>query len=277
MPTAPQDVLSLLDALSQKTNQSMDYGGFGLMAMAMESFVETHKFPPVSHRYLYENLYRACHTAKETGKSSLRISLARLDAIARFLGHQSFQGFVQSLNPPDPEPIHPDAQAYSAYLGLWYSVVRSHSEHGKKEIFISPVLIEMKEENLWMTLRGPSRNFSGAAFLDNRCLCATLTSASGKHIHLIFQVGTILEPKILTGVFVGVASAGNPVAGREILVRVASGKQMEDLGNYAIPLDNLEGLPLEVHPIIGKYFDSFEENIIKIPFPSTYTIKDLER
>jgi hypothetical protein len=93
-------VKKLLEALAEKTGQSMDYQGFWKMSDALENFALEKKMIHISQGYLADtnrNINKKIKNNKETS----RISRSHLDTIACYLGYKSFEQFSmeqQSFN-----------------------------------------------------------------------------------------------------------------------------------------------------------------------------------
>ena len=75
---------------------------------------------------------------------------------------------------------------------------------------------------------------------------------------------------MLQGVFCGISSAGDPISGREILLR-EDHLDYEEMQWEQVRLDNPQ-----TAPCIREYFKSSHQNCIKIRGVSTFTLDDLE-
>lgn len=276
---APNHVLALLKDLGKKTKQSLDYSGFWQIETALQDFRDQEGGELVSQRYLYDNAYRAVTKALKTGKENIRLSKAKLDTIARYLGYDTFLDYVASLDSAKISQTGPsqvvDQNTWTRYLGFWYSIVKDHTQEA--DLLISPVQIMIRQDKPMMTMRGPTRVYDGELFIVNGCLCALLDSDFDKHINLIFRVGSFMKPEVLEGVFSSVASSGHPLAGREVLVRVPNANHMDELVNEKMELEEINKLPAGIPDVVLKYFQQYEDNILKIPFPNSFGPRDLDR
>ncbi|MEL6699808.1 MAG: hypothetical protein AAFP89_26470 [Bacteroidota bacterium] len=132
----------------------------------------------------------------------------------------------------------------------------------------SPVSIDLYSGSLRVRLKGPHRILEGEGKLKNGCLYTTL-NASDKVIHMVFKLGKARNPNVLQGVFSGISTSGDPIAGREVWVKAAQENEnrifnLENKGDKA-------ALPQEVY----RYFNDFGQNYIHIKRPSSFELDDL--
>lgn len=253
------EVQRLIKQLATTTGQSLDFSGFGIMGDKIEANTG-HRVP---QRYLYERTWRHTKAILEAGESQVNLSLNKLDAIAQFLEFENFADFTQ-------RPGHSTPGELSVCLGNWYSFVRCNS--GKNHLLISPVKFVIEEQVVKMMLRGPDRNFTGSVSLKAGCICCTLSSPD-KYLSMYFKIGHAKSPEVLQGTFAGISSAGEPIAGREVLIRSAI-SEWNQMKNWRIPLgQHTSDFPLA--PEIIQYFHQFEGNYLKIRRPGSFKLEDL--
>ena len=123
-------------------------------------------------------------------------------------------------------------------------------------------------------MKGPNRTFTGNLKYEGNCLCCHLVSQQDKDLHLVFYAGLEQNPRVIQGVFSGISSAGDPIAGREVLVR--QDEKFNMLQNFRRPIQEmLESKSAEAQ-IIAMYFKNPEHNILKAGKASTFSIGDLK-
>lgn len=250
-------VKKMLQDLSKQTAEPLDHAGFGFMS---EIINESAGIDFISQKYLYESLFKKVEKLQDCEDASLRLSLCKLDGIARYLGYGNFTALEKEYL----QPTHPGLRAC---LGSWTCYVRRSTP--KPVILVSPVSITESGQEVSLTLSGPSREYSGNIFHKQGCLFANFSSEDGKFFQHIYKLGSCLEPRVLQGVFAGVSSAFDPIAGRVVLVRNTSG---QPLGNDQFVLDDkTEGLP----PQVRTYFMEYCNNNLKINPTITFDYDDL--
>jgi hypothetical protein len=197
-------ILRLLEELAERHAQSLDRYGFRVMSEAIDDKSD------ISARYL-DDLYRNMRKKGQDGKLYARPSGHLLDIIAKHLGFVSFKKFSDFHEKPVSNVL-------LACTGNWWSYVRSGST---KDILKAPVKIfsDSSRQSMRLELRGSERIFSGKIEERGGCLSGFLESGTNKRIGLVFKLGETLRIELLQGVFCGTSSSGNPIAGKEILVR----------------------------------------------------------
>ena len=248
------DILRLVKALVAEKRKSLTHWD---MVPMYEELKKTQQALARSHE---DYLYKLYLNVKDAGKRDM-ISLkdGYIDALARLLKFDSYEAFLSA----------DDAPILTSCLGSWYSYVRCNS--GSKNVLISPVNIYMSGTDVHMLLKGPSREFQGVLKTTGDCVYAVIESGKTKHIHLVFKIGRITKPDLLQGVFSGISSGGDPIAGREILIRQKN-KVFEELRPKRVHLDKL----IRTEPLVANYFEKQHKNILKGGRSSTFTIDDLE-
>lgn len=257
------DIKRLLQALAAKTNKSLVRGHLQAMHDLMEKSDKKGLF---SEDYLYRKIFLRVKDSDNKNNKSISLNTRNIEAIATFLGYTGYDQFIQL---PD--------QSINALLencvGSWYSYVRCNS--GNEEVLISPVQIIRNGKEVIMKLNGPSRKFEGSLKLEGNCLYCLLESKSEKNIHLVFKVGFSQKPNVLQGVFSGMSTAGDPIAGREVLIRQEL--EFASLKNSRRSIAELVKSRSEEEKIIGGYFSDKEQNILKGGQASTFELNDLKK
>jgi hypothetical protein len=126
-----------------------------------------------------------------------------------------------------------------------------------------------------MILKGPSRAFKGELRKKEQNLFAFLQTEDAKELHLIFKIGVVSDPEVLQGVFSGISSNSEPIAGREVLVRLVD-KSFEDLKNQRISIEDAAESPEKMMRLLAKSFKDYEKNSLKVTGGSTFRLSDLE-
>lgn len=198
-----RDVLRLVEQLAEKTGQILDYAGFGKMSDLIDA-------EHITQRYL-DDLYRDMKKNEQAGKLKTGKRTYYLDPVASYLGYKNFSQFVLSLNTAK-------SAALMSCAGNWWSYVRDNSGNG---LLKAPVKIFLDEnrQQMRMELKGSERNFFGEVEDKGGCLSGFLVSGTDKKIGLMFRLGNTRNMEVLQGVFCGISSSGDPIAGRELLVR----------------------------------------------------------
>lgn len=217
------------------------------------------KMTPLSDEYLYRKLFRPT----ERGEEILKLNPAILNNIAQAIGFKSYAHFLKVSDPMSNPTIQNS-------IGVWYSYVRCNS--GQPYVYRAPVKIFEEKREVLMEMKGPVRKFSGHVHAMGECLRCNLLSEN-KSISLVLKAGIAAQPKVLQGVFAGVSTAGDPIAGREILIRQDA--EYDTLENERILIDNLIADDDRERKSVGTYFYNKESNIIKGGRASTFGLDDL--
>ncbi|HCS21244.1 MAG TPA: hypothetical protein DIW47_11905 [Bacteroidetes bacterium] len=99
---------------------------------------------------------------------------------------------------------------------------------------------------------------------------STLDSGNGKKLSLVFKLGNTTELELLQGVFCGISSAGDPISGREILVKeLEQDYEKMKWAQLSLKDENTD-------PRILNYFAEYAPNCIKIKNVSSFQLSDLE-
>ncbi len=245
-------VLKLIELLAEDRNQTLDYAGFGAMSNVLDE--------PVSQRYL-DDLYR--DTKQKISKEifTTRKSKLFLDKIAQYLGFKNFDEFSATCNKEFSEII-------KACIGYWWSYVRANSGN---YILKAPVRIFLDDnkQKIMMELRGAERTFIGEIVEKEGCMTGFLNSGTAKRLGVCFKLGLSKQIQVTQGVFCGISSTGNPIAGKEILVR-----------EERIPFENMrwEKFPItddRIDENIRNYFTEYNKTCIQVKDVSGFDLESL--
>jgi hypothetical protein len=248
---------SLLAQLVNSTGESMDHYGLAQISGKIGDVV--------SHKYLYDNLYKGIENAEKNGVEHLKLLPNKVDEIAKFLRYESFNAFVQAQE----NPIHPILISLN---GNYYSYVRKNSVAGA--VLQSPVKIGVDNNKAIFQLKGAKWDYTGDLRYDDGCLSCLMISAIGKFFHHVYKIGKSESPQVLIGVFSGISSANDPIGGRCVLVR----QELEygNLFNAKMDIDELLTSDSNAHRKLGRYFSKYEDNNLAIPKPSGFDLDDLD-
>lgn len=242
-------VKKLLDALAEKTGQSLDYHGYWKMSDALESFALEKKMTSISQGYLADT-YRNIKKKLDNNTKESRTSRDHLDTIACYLGYKSFEQFSSSVDKPISDVFH-------SCMGNWWSYVRSNSGDF---LLKAPVRIYRDEKSMevYLEMQGKERKYKGKMLEYGSCLSGFIQSNSEKVFSLIFKLSNSQKQDVLQGVFSGMSSFGNPIAGKELLVRETN-LNYQDMQWTKLPMtDNTVSLKIK------DYFKDSEKTNIKI-------------
>lgn len=246
------DVLRLIEQLSKKTGQVPDHAGFGKMCEMIDE-------DEISQRYLYD-LYTRTIKLHANGVINTQARSFYLDAIAKYLGYSGFIQFSVALENIISEKVR-------SCIGNWWSYVRANAED---YLYKAPVSIFTDSKmQMRMHLKGNERNFFGEIVEKGQCLFIYLESGTDKQIGLVLRIGSTKRINLLQGTFSGISSVGDPIAGREILIREKD-KNFVDM--------NWEKLQLtdeNVDERIRTYFSNYSDNCIRVNNISGFDMENL--
>ncbi|MDQ3110983.1 MAG: hypothetical protein M3R17_13905 [Bacteroidota bacterium] len=254
----------MLQAVSKKTKMSLDHAHFKKMH---EMMLDDNKNLPLrGEDYLYRRMYRFVRYAETKETDPVDLNVQNVEAIAKYLGFISFKEFL------DDKHLERN-QLLKSCIGDWYSYVRCNS--GSNDILVSPAAIYAKGKEIYMELKGPHRSFTGVVKLNGQCLFCFLESGKEKNLHLVLKFGFSDKPEILQGVFSGLSTGGDPIAGREVFIRY-SGKEEDKPGNQKLKLKVLLASEDKKEKTIARYFNDRSKNILSGGKASTFGWEDLE-
>jgi len=219
----------------------------------------------VGRRYLYDTIYLGIEKAKRTGEDYIRVHDHALNTLARYLGFASLEAFVRKYQPTVPALAQTIA-------GNWYSIVRCNS--GKPRVLVSPVQIVVGNDGATLVLRGYTRSYRGEVRWTAGCFSTLLTSDDGlRTIHLVFRLGVVKGPRVISGLFSSVSSSGAPIAGLELLLR--SDDDFSKMVNVRIPLEGNEQEHASlISDEILHYFSDFDRCYFKVNDQRAFEFRD---
>lgn len=260
-----EHLLKLLELLARKEGQSLDHYGFGKMSDALCKFyVEETGLSLdneiITQRYLYD-LYRKSVKKMKKGELNSSPRIVFVDTISKYLDYPSYQHFEASQTKNISKELE-------SCIGNWWSYVRANSG---EYIFKAPVRIAQDSGNsITIELRSSERVFSGIIEEVGGCLTSTLISDQKKALSIILKLGNSTHIKLLKGVFSGISSGGDPIAGREVFLRE------ENLPFKKMVWEKLAINSEEIDSRISGYFQSYEKNCIKVSGVSSFDWDDLD-
>lgn len=253
MAVNTKHVLRLIEELAETLEQPMDYKGFGLMSDVLDD--------SISQRYL-DDLYRDVRRKIANEIEFTRKSRIRLDLIAQYLKYKNFNQFSLSYNKRFSDLL-------SACIGNWWSYVRANTG---EFILKAPARIfqDDNKQKILMELRGGERTFVGELIERGGCMTGFLDSGTEKRLCLVFKLGNSRQIRVAQGIFTGISTSGNPIGGRELLVRELNVEyQYMQWGKYTINDDRIDSRILS-------YFSSPEKNCIQIASVGGFELDDLK-
>lgn len=273
MQVSASTIKRLLDAVLEHEELAPDQPGFEKLAILInEEQKQKQKKILFTDRYFSENLYGKSRKALKNGDTEIGVSRAHINTIAQYHGFRDFREFEnQPEKPNSPNLIH--NPILEKLQGSWGSYVRVNS--GEDKIYAAPVSIYKEEGKYMMKLYGLSRTFEGSISLVGNSLVTTLYSNQGKILNLIFHVGIAIDPKLLQGVFSGMSTGGEPIVGREILVRQGEDENELPKARVVIIPEEDEAKP-SIDIRIIRYFGTYEGNCLRAGRSSSFTLGDLE-
>jgi len=262
MECNPADIMRLLKEVADKTGHKLLNAQFPEMYGKMKKQLHEILF---AEDYMYKKMFLRARKNLETN-TALKLKDEYLEKIAEYLGYKSYDRFLEMGR-------HQFPVALENCRGTWYSYVRCNS--GNPEIFVSPVFIYPETKQLLVKMKGFTRIFEGELKMIGSCLNCLLESDQEKNIHLVLKIGLAKKPNVLQGVFSGLSSGGDPIAGREVWVRSDEG--FDEMKNKKMKISELLNSRNEDEKIIGEYFSDRQQNILKGGQASTFEINDLKK
>lgn len=251
------DIKKLLEEVALKSGMTLEYASFKEIYSKMEEALGD---LPFKEDYLYKRVMPEIKKQKKI----ISLNANYVEHLVKYLQFNNYDAFLKA------KPFHP---VLENCVGNWYSYVRCNS--GQDYVLISPVRIFQEGREINILLKGKVRTFAGKLKFEGSCLYCLLESNEDKNLHLVFNIGFAKIPNVLQGVFSGMSTAGNPIAGREVLIRQE--EKFGALQNSRRPIAELVKSNKEIEKLIGLYFSSAERNILKAGMASTYELDDLEK
>lgn len=255
------DILKLLNAIAEETNHTLAH------ADIEQIYDDIKDRDPVllsmSADYIYRKLYLHVRDAIPKRNTTIRLNKSYIEALARALGYKTYQDFLNEKHPDRKE-------ALVKCIGNWYSYVRCNS--GKPDVLVAPVRIYPEGKKICVELKGSERLFSGIAKLNESCLYCFLESDRSKNLHIVLKVGVSINPEVLQGVFSGISSAGDPIAGREVFIRQEQKFDLMKPRKFRIA-----DAESKEEKAVAAYFNKKEKNILKGGIASSFILEDLDQ
>ena len=217
---------------------------------------------PFDGEYLYRSLYIEAGKREET--HTLRLREKQMNALVKALGYDDYDNFEQHKHSEITE-------ALANCAGTWYSYVRCNS--GKDFILRSPVEIKPLRKRMMMTLYGPQRKFTGELVAEKENLFCQLRSEKVKRLYMIFKTGLSIRPRVLQGVFCGLSTSGEPIDGREVIVKQDA--KLDTLTCARESIQDWETSDSEEKREIALYFGDASRSILKAGASVRYALDDL--
>lgn len=265
MKCHPDDIRRLLKEISEELQTAITHSNFHSMHEQLEARYKAkkNKALPCFKDYLYRKLY--LKVKDEDSRRMLQLSPTILNALCECIGYENFDRFRHSDHPA-VLPVLKNC------MGAWYSYVRCNS--GQAYVLRAPVHIYQQSKTVWVELQGSTRLFKGKLKSEGDCLSCLLESNQHKNIHLLFKAGLSNTPGVLQGVFSAISNGGEPVAGREILVR-QQGSEFSKMKHARLPIEHLVAHGSEEEKLVGNYFAVKNGSILKANRSSSFELDDL--
>jgi hypothetical protein len=260
MATESRLVKLLIEKLAHKVGQSLDMAGYKAMSDFLERELKT--TCSIDHRYLHD-VYTRVSKKDQLHNMADRTSRVNLDKIAKAIGYEDYQGFINEADKPLDKFV-------KAVLGNWWSIARANKG---AYLLKAPVKIyQSKNKEPRIELQGEHHLFKGVLHHRSGNIFCELDSDESKKLFIVLKVGNSINPQLIQGVFTGVSTAGDPVAGRELFYRAEEGIDFKEMKWEKVPLEKT----LQDERI-NQYFNTYEGNCLKINEASTFTLTDLEK
>lgn len=250
----------------EKSGKTYDRFGLSELPAIINSELPS-QYKKVGDRYLYDTVYLSIEKALKSKQEHIRLNRSCLDSIVNYIGFKNIEEFRFSQIAAIRDEMVP-------LEGAWYSIVRSSS--GLPYILLSPVQIRISDNHkAILKLKGPHRIYQGEIKWIGGSISTLITSEDKtKNLHLAFKVGVSKYPKVLMGVFSGVSTAGEPIAGKEILYK------------SKVPFEAMENAKIRIEPTtmrketiipnsIINYLTDFDNCYFKITGTGTFDLEDL--
>jgi len=253
MEIASSEVIILFEQLAEKLRIDLSSKGLAEISSQMNA--------SVSDRYLYDKLNEA---RKSSPSTMLSFRDTKLRELIRFLGYDSYEAFIYSTK-------HPISEILKSCEGTWVNYVRQNSDQGI--VYSSPVHIFQSGPVMHYILRGPSYQYEGEIVYKNGCLFSLFKNKNGKEFHHIYKIGSRRFPKLLQGVFSGISTANDPIGGRTLLIK--DEREFDQIPNSQLMIEDLLQSVNTVHLAIGKFFQFYENNNLRLNTVVSYGVEDL--
>lgn len=204
-------------------------------------------------------------SAKNQGKP-VKFIPHRAEIIAKLIGFDSFDAFKNQF-------FTPISNQLKELCGIYYSVVRHNSE---PVLLCSKVEIKLEDGKLTCAVYSLNRIFTGEIIeLGDNIYIHLISDDKRKAIQWIYKIGASLSPKMLKGVYAGISSGNDPIAGRVILVRWQDDKPFPFEKGLQVDASGRDK-PDFVWDEVISYFSDYSKNVIKIVGVSSFGRSDLK-
>ena len=252
MKIQASELRELYKLLSERTDEPIDFKGLESISNKIGG--------SISQKYLYEKL-REVNVDK---KEEVSINNAKLDVLLGYLGFDSYKDFRY-------HQANPILEELKSCEGNWINYVRQNSAKGY--VLASPVKISQERQRMVYLLKGPDYNYQGNVNLRNGCLFCSFSNENGKQFHHVYKIGSRRSPDVLQGVFSGISTSNEPIAGRTILVRNVH--DFEKITNCKYTITELMASENDTSQAIGTYFNKYSDNNLALNRVITYGLEDL--
>lgn len=261
-------VKRLLGEIEEEIGMEVSNANFSQVKAALSRKYEERRknpFPINNPEYVYRSLTLQLKK-KAKRKSDVPLNAVNVEALVHALGYKGYHDFRDAQHPS----VSSDLKGCE---GFWYSYVRCNS--GQPYVLRAPVHISVKFRDVLMLLKGKQRIFEGKMKLQGDCIYCLLESGDTKNLHFVLKTGLASRPDVLQGVFSGLSSGNDPIAGREVLVRQPAASQFGELTPERMAIDSMLKSKTEEQKIVAHYFSSKADNILKAGRSSAFDITDL--
>lgn len=241
----------LLELLAQKVGEYLDDWAFKEIEQMTEG--------SVTSRFLGDKFRDV-----KNGQDPITFQSSKIEPLLKAAGFESLTHYRSHLEQPVPEVL-------KSCLGSWISLVRQNSFDGY--LYQSPVSIEQASHQVHFKLRGPSYVYRGEMTYRNGCLTTLFSGDSGKEFHHVYKIGNRKNPAFLQGVYTGISTGDDPIGGRCILYRTEAA--FESIENRRLKVADLLASEHEQERALGKYFESFERNNLRLNPIIAFDLEDL--
>ncbi|MCI4667315.1 MAG: hypothetical protein MRZ79_04075 [Bacteroidia bacterium] len=214
-------------------------------------------------RYIYRTLNNIKEIENE-GKKQIGCRETYIDLICQYLGYKNFREFSANQGKIEDEILE-------NCIGTWYSISRANSI--KPLMLLAPVKIFKEGKNYKILMQGGVNKFEGLVERVKEVIYCSLSSESEKRFNFIMRIGYARNPKLLKGVFNGISSGGDPIAGRELLMRFQ--KDFQEMKPMELSLEGHDDWPDWLDRRLFDYFQDFNKNCLKASRSARFNLDDL--
>lgn len=244
----------LFELLAEKKKIDPCHSGF-------KSIDGDHDLDLVSGKYLYEK-YGEALRAIEMKEKHIKCRLSILNTIAKATNFDSYTSFLQQFT-------FIQSSAHARFVGNWWSYARANAIPA---LLKAPVKISSDAHGiLQMKMKGGQNNFKGIVEIRANNLFCQLDAGNEKMFQIILKTGALERIQVMQGVFSGISSGFEPIAGREVFIK----EEELDFENMIWRSFPLNAKTHELHKHVLNYFKTYKGNCIRGGRSSTFSIEDL--